>query len=368
LGQTLDLITAKVGENRGHVIHYAGDAVLAEFPSAIGAFECATSIQDELRRRNESLPGDKKFQIRIGINLGDVIVDRDDIYGDGVNVAARLESLATPGGICVSDSVYGQVHKRSGFDFEDLGAQRVKNIADPVRAYRVLFEGEKTRTKMAEIFDFWRGKLSGIGIGAGILVTLFGLFWIATEPADTGMPELAIELAPTVAVLPFRTIGIDRQNTGFGAGLTQDVITELAAKTEFRVVATKGAEGEDARQIGRSLKSRYVLDGSVRFGGELLRVSAQLVDAQTGVNLWAGRYDRPAGDVLAVQVDVAKNIVGTLAQQLTNVDTATAAPSEEPASMESRLMRGLELVGRVVELVVMMPQDMLDFGAGNPGR
>ncbi len=274
LSQFLDLISSKVEACQGRVVHYAGDAVLADFTSVMTAIDCAVDIQEELADRNAGIPEDRKVQFRIGINLGDVIVDRDDIYGDGVNIAARLESLAQPGGICVSGIVYGQIRKRTDLEFEDMGEHTVKNIEEPVHIYAI-----KT------------GKFD--------------------------MPEVSpqkLDQKPAIAVLPFENVSADPEQDYFADGITEDVITALSYWRWFPVIARnstqayKGKTG-DATTIGKELGARYLVQGSVRRGGDAVRVSVHLIDASNGHEVWAERYDRRMEDVFALQDEITERIV-----------------------------------------------------------
>ena len=241
------------------VVHYAGDAVLADFGSVVAAVDCAVSIQRELAERNAKVADDKRLQFRVGVNLGEVIVDRGDIYGDGVNVAARLESLAEPGGVCISASVHEQVDGKLEISCEDLGEQSVKNIARPVRAYRV-----KSSTTGA----------ADTPLGATV----------------TSAPEIPDK--PSIAVLPFDNMSGESEQEYFSDGITEEIITALSRFRWFFVVACNSTfayrgQSVDVRQVSKELGVRYVLEGSVRKSGERVRISAQLIDASTGNHIWA---------------------------------------------------------------------------------
>ncbi|MFQ5756341.1 MAG: haloacid dehalogenase type II [Acidiferrobacterales bacterium] len=286
LSEYLDLISATVESHRGRVMHYAGDAVLAMFDAVVDAVSCATEIQDKLRERNQELSNGRKVHFRIGVNLGDVIEDRGDIYGDGVNVAARLERLGDPGGICISDAVRSAIGKKLNLDYEDLGEQEVKNIAKPVRAYRVTI-GEKE----------------------------------APEVRAPGQPSLELPDKPSIAVLPFTNMSGDPDQEYFSDGITEDIITELSRFREL-FVSTRNAsfafkgQSVDIVEVGAKLGVQFVAEGSVRKAGTRVRVTAQLVDAATGNHIWAERYDRELEDIFAVQDDISHTIVSTLAGRL----------------------------------------------------
>ena len=281
LSQYLDLISSKVEACQGRVVHYAGDAVLADFTSVMMAIDCAVEIQEELADRNSRIPDNRMVQFRMGVNLGDVIVDRDDIYGDGVNIAARLESLAQPGGICVSGGVYEQIRKRPDLEFEDMGEQAVKNIEDPVHIYAI-----KT------------GKI---------------------DTPET--PPQELNEKPAIAVLPFENRSADPEQEYFADGITEDVITALSYWRWFPVIARnstqayKGKAG-DVTTIGKDLGARYLVRGSVRRGGDAVRVSVHLIDTSNGHEVWAERYDRRMEDVFALQDEITERIVAGIEPQL----------------------------------------------------
>ena len=283
LSEYLDLISASIEQHRGKVVHYAGDAVLADFATVTNALTCAAAIQRDLRERNAVLPDERKVQFRIGVNLGEVIEDRNDIYGDGVNVAARLESLAEPGGICISDSVHTAVGNKLPLDYEFIGEQQVKNIAKPVRA-----------------------------------------FWVRLEGSETPRPRSAGEAAggnrsekPSIAVLPFANMSGDQEQEFFADGITEDIITELSRFRELLVISRNSCfkfkgRSEQVKTIAGELGVQYVLEGSVRKAGNRVRITAQLIDAEADRHLWAERFDRELEDIFEVQDQVTSAIVGVL--------------------------------------------------------
>ena len=282
LSEYLDLISTTIESHRGQVMHYAGDAVLAKFDAVVDAMSTAVAIRDELKTRNEDVPDERKVQFRIGVNLGDVIEDRGDIYGDGVNVAARLESLAEPGGICISESVRSAIGKQLNLDYEDMGKQQVKNIAEPVQAYRVVMKKKDETT-------------------------------IAT-PQTTAheLPE-----KPSIAVLPFENMSADPEQEFFADGIAEDLLTKLTNILGLFVIARNSSfrykgKAVDVRQIAEELGVRYVLEGSVRKAGNRVRVTAQLIEAASGSHLWAETYDRDSTDVFAVQDEITVNVVKAL--------------------------------------------------------
>ena len=282
LSKHLDLISATVESHRGEVKHYAGDAVLAKFDAVIDAMSSAVEIQRELQLRNAELPDKCRLQFRIGVNSGDVIEDRGDIYGDGVNVAARLETLADPGGICVSDAVRIALGNKLGLIYEDLGEQQVKNIAEAVRAFNVALDTESGRKN-------------------------FSLPGSVLKPPDE----------PSIAVLPFTNMSNDPEQEFFSDGITEDIITALSRVSSMMVIARNSTfvykgTAVDVKQVGREQGVRYVLEGSVRKAGNRVRITAQLIDAFTGQHIWAERYDRDLEDIFTLQDEITQKIVSEL--------------------------------------------------------
>ena len=321
LSEFLDTITAFIEHRKGKVLHYAGDAVLAEFASVVNALSCAAEIQRDLAQRNEGVPEDRRMEFRIGINLGDVIVDRQEIYGDGVNVAARLESLAESGGICISRAVLDQVRTRLDLGYESLGEQKVKNISEPVQAYRVILEpgvageviGEKkitsgrARAQMALIFV--------------VLVILLGFgiwnFYLHRE----GLDKIAASAEPSIAVLPFKNLSAGSGQDYFSDGITQDIITDLSKFRDLFVIASATAftykdKPAKVEEVAEELGVRYILEGSVQKAENRVRINAQLVDGSTGRHVWTERFVRDLEDIFALQDEIVSSIVGILATQL----------------------------------------------------
>jgi adenylate cyclase len=279
------LIDPKLAENNGRIVKLMGDGMLVEFASVVDAVRAAVAMQDELADHNAGLPDDKQIRFRIGINLGDVVIDGDDIHGDGVNVAARLEGLADPGGICVSGAVHDQVKNRIRLVFDDLGERQVKNIDEPVRVWRL------------------RGRTSADQ---------------APVTAESGPP---ISDEPSIAVLPFDNMSGDQDQEYFADGITEDIITEISKIRGILVISRNSAftykrKAVKAQDVCRDLGVRYILEGSVRKAGERVRITAQLIDGRSGGHLWAERYDRGLADIFAVQDDVTERIVRSLAVKL----------------------------------------------------
>jgi adenylate cyclase len=327
----------QIRNHRGRVLDMSGDSVLAEFSSAGEALQCAVELQDELRRRNTRLPEERRVHFRVGINLGDVIVDGTAIYGDGVNIAARLESLAEPGGICISGTVYDSVGKRLPLDFEFLGERSVKNIASPVRTYRVRAGGagadRVTRPPRAR-GSRRRYAFMLLGVTAIVAVALAMVFSsLERSPAeapgvDTTMPQSMQTERPVIAVLPFDNLGDDPEQEYFADGITDDIITNLTKIAGLVVISRdstfnyKGAP-VDPRELGQALGTDYILEGSVRRSDRQLRINVQLIDAGTGGNLWAERYDAPLDDIFALQDEIATKVSALLAVKLTQYERET---------------------------------------------
>ena len=267
-----ELADPKIKEHRGRVVRITGDGLLVEFASVVDAVRCAVDVQREMALRNAEVPLDQRIEFRIGINLGDIIKDGQDIYGDGVNVAARLEALATPGGICVSRVVRDQVRDKLAFAFEDMGEQQVKNIARPVHAHR-------------------------IRIGAAAAAPPAA----SAEPAPLPLPD-----KPSIAILPFQNMSGDPDQEYFADGMAEDIITALSKLRWFFVIARNSTfaykgKSSDVRQVTRELGVRYVLEGSVRKAGNQVRIPAQLIDGATGNHIWADRYDRQVVNIFEVR-------------------------------------------------------------------
>src|SRR5216684_1170091 len=300
------LIDSLIEEHHGRFVNSAGDSVLAEFASVVNAVQCAVEMQTTLKAENANLPPERRMEFRIGVNLGDVMVDGEQIYGDGVNVAARLESLANPGGISISGTVHEQVRDKLALRYEDLGEQEVKNIARPVRVWRVLTEparGERLSTSTQRVpRKYVRGgifSLAGLAILAAVIVFVHHISLRA--PTTTASippaqkPALPLPNIPSIAVLPFTNMSGDPQQEYFSDGLTDDLTTALSRIPDLFVIARTSAftyKGRAAKvqDIGRELGVQYLLEGSVRKAGDTLRITAQLVDASSGDHLWAAHY------------------------------------------------------------------------------
>ena len=289
-----ELLDPKIAEHRGRIVKTTGDGMLVEFASVVDAVRCAVAVQQAMPERETGVGADSRIELRIGINLGDVIVEGDDLYGDGVNIAARIEALADAGGILVSNTVHDQVRDRLPFLFEDLGEHQVKNIARPVRVYRVR------------------------DLGA------------AKSPLAPAQPVLPLPDKPSIAVLPFANLSGDPEQEYFVHGMVEEVITALSRIRWLFVLArnssfTYKGQAVDVKQVGRELGVRYVLEGSVRKAGQRVRITGQLIDAVTGAHLWADRFDGSLEDVFELQDKVASSVAGVIEPALQAAETTRSA-------------------------------------------
>ena len=287
-----ELLDPKIAECRGRLVKTTGDGLLIEFGSVVDALRCAVEVQREMTGRNTGVPPDSRIEFRIGINVGDIVVEDGDIFGDGVNVAARLQALAEPGGICVAARVQEDAAGKLDLAFEDIGEQQLKNIARPVRAYRVI-------------------------ASAGS----------ASVRAD---PILALPDKPSIAVLPFANMSGDPEQEYFADGMVEEIITALSRIRWLFVIArnstfTYKGQAIDVKRVGRELGVRYVLEGSVRKAGGRVRITAQLIEAETGAHLWADRFDGSLDDVFELQDQVAKSVAGVIEPALQAAETARSA-------------------------------------------
>jgi adenylate cyclase len=302
----------KIAEHRGRIVQTAGDSLLVEFYSVVDAMRCAVEMQREMARRNAGMVKERRIEFRIGINLGDIIVDQNDIFGDGVNLAARLETLAEPGGICVSRVVRDQVRDKIDVSFEDMGEQRVKNIARPVRTYRVLLATDAR----------------------------------AASPPPQAVAPRPLADRPAIAVLPFNNVTGDAEQGYFVDGITEDIITALSKWRWFLVIArnsTFAYQGKsvDLKQVRAELGVRYVLEGSVRKAGRRVRITCQLFDTVDGTNLWAERYDRDLTDIFDLQDEITSRVAAAIEPALSRAESRRgAAKSPEHMSAWDYCQRG----------------------------
>ncbi|MCH6563268.1 MAG: hypothetical protein IH800_12735 [Myxococcales bacterium] len=326
----LDEMRLLIGQHRGREVGSAGDSLLAEFPSALEATRCAVEIQRVLRARNTGVPSDRKMEFRIGVHMGDVMVKGEQIYGDGVNIAARLEGLTDPGGISISGEVHGQVGNKLDLAYEDLGEQSLKNIPQPVRVYSVQTDtaAAARRAKRPPTHRIRRTGPVAAAVALAIGLASAGLWQLThqSEPQTAASVDveddrvLALPRGPAIAVLPFTNMSGDPDQEYFADGLTEDILTGLSRFSQLRVIGrntTFRYKGQalDIRELGRELDVRYVLEGSVRRSATEIRVTAQLVDASSDTQLWAETYDREltASNLFAIQDDISERVVATIA-------------------------------------------------------
>jgi adenylate cyclase len=324
-----ELIDPKIAEHRGRVVKTTGDGALVEFASAVDAVRCAIEVQGAMAERNADIPEDRRIEFRIGINVGDIIIDEGDIYGDGVNVAARVEALARAGAICLSDNAYQQVRGKLTLEVTDLGEQQLKNIVQPLRIYGV--------------------RLDGI-----------------SAPAALALPE-----KPSIAVLPFQNMSGDPEQEYFADGMVEDIITGLSRIKWLFVIArnstfTYKGRAVDVKAVGRELGVRYVLEGSVRKAADRVRITGQLIDATTGAHVWAERFDRKFEDIFALQDEVTLSVVGAIepslrlaeaervkrkrSDSLDAYDLVLQAQADVYSRSPARCTKALVLLGRALTL------------------
>jgi adenylate cyclase len=328
------LVDSLIEQHRGRFVNSAGDSVLAEFSSIVNAVQCAVEIQNTLKAENLNLAPARRMEFRMGVNSGDVMVEGEQIYGDGVNVAARLESLADPGGICVSGVVHDQVRGKLGLNYQDLGAQQVKNIAEPVRVWRVLLDGViPSRGILPMRPRYWRrGVLSLTGF-AIIAATIFLVQHLSLKPPRTHAsipsqekPALALPTIPSIAVLPFINLSGDPQQEYFSDGISIQLIEDLSRLPGLLVTAHnfsfsyKGKTLKE-QELGRELGVKYLLEGNVQKSPERVRIGVELVDAGSGAEMWTQRFDRPLTDIFAVQDEIVEKVVTTLRLLLKSEET-----------------------------------------------
>jgi TolB-like protein/Flp pilus assembly protein TadD len=308
-----EILQPVVSKHRGRVVKLMGDGVLIEFASAVDAVECAVHLQAAMENANAGLPEDRRIVLRVGINLGDVIVEGGDLYGDGVNIAARVEALAEPGTIFVTGSVYDQIKGKAAVASDDMGLRTLKNIAGPIQIYRIRSTSS-----------------AGVGVGAAAGETL------------------ALPAKPSVAVLPFVNMSGDPEQRYFSDGITEDIITELSRFQSLFVIARNSSfryrdQAIDVRQVARDLGVRYVVEGSVRKMAARVRITVQLIDALSGNHLWSERYDRGLSELFEVQDDVARTIVSTLAGRIEDSElSGTARSRTDNLPAYECLLRGIE--------------------------
>jgi len=351
-----DIITSLIQDFRGRVVDSPGDNLLAEFSSVIEAVQCAVEIQKQLKSKNDELPESRRMEFRIGINSGDIIKDGERIYGDGVNVTARIESLAYPGGICISGTVYDQIGKRLPFGYEYMGEQSVKNIKQPVRVYRVLMSPEAAGRVIGEKEAMAKRWLWGTVASIILIVAAAMLIWnIYLRPGLNSHKNVSVEQTtisetekPSIAVLPFKNLSNNSEQDYFSDGITNDIITDLSKFSQLSIIASntvfayKGVS-VNIKDISRDLGVRYVLEGSVQKIGGKVRINAQLIDAATDRHLWAERYDKDLKDLFKLQNELVQTIVSKLAIKIDETERIRAMQKDtDSLQAYDYLLRGWE--------------------------
>jgi TolB-like protein/class 3 adenylate cyclase len=317
-----EVIDPLIAQHKGRIVKLMGDGAIVEFGSVVDAVSCAVAVQKQAAAAQTDVAADRRIVFRIGVNLGDVVVEGDDLMGDGVNVAARIEQLCDPGGVLLSGTAYDQLRGKLGLPLDFTGEQRIKNISEPVRTYRVRLAGGSIPWRLR-----FRQHRRRIMQAAPLLLLLAliggGAWWFRpVEPANAGT---------SIAVLPFDNLGGDEQTGRLADGITEDIITDLARFTAIEVIArnsimTYKGKPIDLRQVGRDLNVRYVLEGSIQRQGDRVRITAQLIEAASGAHIWSDRWDRPVADVFAVQTE--------LAEQLMQSSPAIGASSSRPTGRQ----------------------------------
>jgi class 3 adenylate cyclase/TolB-like protein/Tfp pilus assembly protein PilF len=358
LGRLRSDVDPLIAAHGGRIVGTAGDSLLADFPSVIDALTCAVEMQRAAHAINDAVPTERRLELRVGVNLGDVIVDGSDIFGDGVNIAARLEALAKPGSVCISQTVYEQVRNKLDFDYQFLGSQRVKNIAEPVRAYLVVpGVGKRKRRRTRGLL------LYAAGVAAIVVMALaawklypsraqiMSTLGLAPRPVEVATLAAPAQLAgrPSVAVLPFKNLSADTGHDFFSDGVTEDVITALSRFSNLLVISKSASfpfkdSSSSPADTGRALGARYLLTGSIRRAEKHVRVSVGLTEATTGRLVWSETYDAEVDDIFAVQEKIAKRVVGAAAVKLTRFEEerVLTKPTSNLAAYEY-VLRGREI-------------------------
>lgn len=348
-------LTTLIQQHRGKVVDSPGDNLLAEFMSVVDAVRCAVAAQKEIAIRNRELPQNRRMRFRIGINIGDVIQEKERIYGAGVNIAARLEGLAEPGGICISKTVFEQIESKLPYKYESMGHQTVKNIAKPVGAYRVLMDPDLIESVKATDNKFFTARRRPIVLGIVVILAfaivagtkLFYDHRLKTEPATVEKMDAPWSARPSIAILPFENMSDDPEQEYFSDGMAEEIITRLSMNPSLAVIARNSTffyKGKQIKikQIARELQARYVVEGSVRKAGNMVRITAQLIEAETEKHLWAKTYDREFKDIFNLQDDIAQQIVAALniKSREAEQERAWRVPTENLTAYDT-LLRGL---------------------------
>jgi len=354
-----EAMASLIGQYRGRVVDSPGDNLLAEFASVVDAVECAVKIQEELESRNTQLPENRRMEFRIGVNLGDVIQDGERIYGDGVNIAARIEGLAEPGGICISGSAYDQIENKLALGYEYMGKNEVKNIAKPVRVYKVPMEFGAAEAGVRRERKTGPKPWKRVALVAGIILFLAATayavwnFYLhpSTPPMEVASEErmmFPLPKKPSIAVLPFDNMSGDPDQEYLADGISENIISALSYIPEMFVIArnstfTYKGKPVKVQQVSEELGVRYVLEGSIQRSGGRIRVTAQLIDATTGQHLWAKRYDRDLKDLFSLQDEITLKILTALQVKLTEGEQARLWSTTENLEAWGNVIKGSNL-------------------------
>jgi adenylate cyclase len=368
-----EIMFTLIKQHRGRVIDSPGDNLLAEFASVVDAVQCAVAVQKELQARNAQRSENRRMEFRIGINLGDVIEEEDRIFGDGVNIAARLEALSDPGGICISKTAFDQIETKLPFGYEYLGEKEVKNIAKPVGAFRVLMDAEaagkvigELRPKPKQLRWAAIGGIVVLIIVAGALAIWNYYFRPAFEPASVERMAFPLPDKPSIAVLPFMNLSGDQEQEYLADGITENIITALSKTPKMFVIASNSVftyKGKPLKiqQVAEEMGVRYVLEGSLQKSGDRLRINAQLIDAIGGHHLWAERYDRQMKDIFAIQDEITMKILTAMEVKLTEGEAASAH-AKGTVNLEAYLkdLQGREHLRKVTKDDNMVARKLLE--------
>jgi len=354
-----DRLDPAIAAHGGRIVKTTGDGLLVDFPSVVDAVACAVSFQRGMIERNKDVPEEKRVVFRVGINIGDVIIDGDDIFGDGVNIAARLESICQPGGLCISDTACDQIRGKLPLTFADQGQQRVKNIERPVRVFalspQAIAEAPELSSGRAAPAKTRRRALPAAALAAVLILAGAAAWWAmhAGPPSQTATGPASMDARPTVAVLPLVSLAADKKEDYFADGLSEDIISalgrfsDITVRSRNAVFAYKDKTPKPA-DVGRALDVRYIVEGSIRRSPERVRISINLAAAADGTQLWSENYDVAPKEIFSVQDDITRRIAGTLVSRLTNLELAKAA-TKPPSSLEAYdlVLRGRALYERV---------------------
>ena len=336
------VVDPAIAEHRGRIVKTTGDGLLVEFASAVDAVRCAVEIQASVARQNSEVSRQRRIEFRIGIHVGDIIIDDNDIFGDGVNIAARLEGIAESGGVCISDDAHRQIRGKVDIAFDDMGPQNLKNIAEPMRAWRARIDAELPSMGQVTTEQVDRAGQVAPGHATPEL----------PKPSARAPQVLALPDKPSIAVLPFQNMSGDAEQEYFADGMAEDIITALSRFKSLFVIArnssfTYKGKAVDIKQVGRDLGVRYVLEGSVRKAGNRVRITGQLIEAATDRHLWADKFDGALEDVFALQDQVTSSVVGLIAPtlELAEIERARQKPTDRLDSYDF-FLRGTALANK----------------------